>query len=82
MTARDLAMLARHIIREYPDYYPIFSEPEFTWNKIRQRNRNPLLDDGIGVDGLKTGFIKESGYGIVVSAVRNDAAADPRPRRA
>ena len=43
MTARDLAILARHIIRDYPDYYPIFSEPEFTWNKIRQRNRNPLL---------------------------------------
>jgi D-alanyl-D-alanine carboxypeptidase (penicillin-binding protein 5/6) len=71
VTARDLADLARHIIREYPDYYPIFAEPEFTWNDIAQRNRNPLLDDGIGVDGLKTGYIKESGYGIVVSAKRN-----------
>jgi serine-type D-Ala-D-Ala carboxypeptidase (penicillin-binding protein 5/6) len=71
VTARDLAHLARHIIREYPEFYPIFSEPEFTWNNIRQTNRNPLLDDGIGVDGLKTGFIKESGYGIAVSAVRN-----------
>jgi D-alanyl-D-alanine carboxypeptidase (penicillin-binding protein 5/6) len=72
VTARDLANLARHIIREYPDLYPIFAEPEFTWNDISQRNRNPLLDDGIGVDGLKTGFIKESGYGIVVSAKRNE----------
>ncbi len=71
VTARDLAHLARHIIREYPDLYPIFSEPEFTWNDIIQRNRNPLLADGLGVDGLKTGFIKESGYGIVVSALRN-----------
>jgi D-alanyl-D-alanine carboxypeptidase (penicillin-binding protein 5/6) len=71
VTARDLAILARHIIREYPEYYSIFSEPEFTWNNIRQSNRNPLLDDGIGVDGLKTGYIKESGYGITVSAIRN-----------
>jgi D-alanyl-D-alanine carboxypeptidase (penicillin-binding protein 5/6) len=72
VTARDLATLARHIIREYPQYYRIFSEPEYTWNDIQQRNRNPLLDDGIGVDGMKTGFIKESGYGMVVSAKRND----------
>jgi D-alanyl-D-alanine carboxypeptidase (penicillin-binding protein 5/6) len=72
VTARDLATLARHIIREYPDYYPIFAEPEFTWNNIQQRNRNPFLDDNIGVDGMKTGYIKESGYGIVVSAKRNN----------
>jgi D-alanyl-D-alanine carboxypeptidase (penicillin-binding protein 5/6) len=72
VTARDLAILASHIIRDYPDYYPIFSEPEFTWNKIRQSNRNPLLGEGIGIDGLKTGYIKESGYGFVASAVRND----------
>lgn len=72
VTARDLANLARHIITQYPEYYPIFAEEEFTWNDIRQSNRNPLIDDGIGVDGLKTGYIKESGYGIVVSAKRND----------
>jgi D-alanyl-D-alanine carboxypeptidase (penicillin-binding protein 5/6) len=71
VTARDLATLARHIIGTYPEYYGIFSEPEFTWNNIRQTNRNPLIDDSIGVDGLKTGFIKESGYGITVSALRN-----------
>jgi D-alanyl-D-alanine carboxypeptidase (penicillin-binding protein 5/6) len=71
VTARDLATLARHIIQTYPQYYSVFSEPEFTWNNIRQTNRNPLVDDNIGVDGLKTGFIKESGYGITVSALRN-----------
>ena len=72
VTARDLSILAREIISNYPEYYLIFSEPEFTWNKIRQTNRNPLLDDNIGVDGMKTGFIKESGYNIVASALRND----------
>src|SRR4051812_2655238 len=70
-TARALAILARHIIRDYPDYYRIFAEPEFTWNKIRQLNRNPLVAQGIGVDGLKTGYLKESGYGIVASALRD-----------
>jgi D-alanyl-D-alanine carboxypeptidase (penicillin-binding protein 5/6) len=72
VTVRDLATLARHIIHDYPNYYSIFSEPEFTWNKIRQTNRNPMINDGIGVDGLKTGYIKESGYGITASAKRND----------
>jgi D-alanyl-D-alanine carboxypeptidase (penicillin-binding protein 5/6) len=72
VSARDLAILAAHIIRDYPEYYPIFSEPDFTWNKIHQMNRNPLIAQGIGVDGLKTGFIKESGYGMVASALRNN----------
>jgi D-alanyl-D-alanine carboxypeptidase (penicillin-binding protein 5/6) len=67
-TARDLALLARYIIQEFPDFYPIFSEPEFTWNKIRQLNRNSLLETGIGVDGLKTGHTEASGYGEVISA--------------
>lgn len=71
VTMRDLAILARHIIREYPENYGIFGEPEFTWNGIRQSNRNPLLEGNTGVDGLKTGFIKASGYGITASAVRN-----------
>jgi D-alanyl-D-alanine carboxypeptidase (penicillin-binding protein 5/6) len=71
VTARDLGRVARVIIRDYPEFYAIFSEPEFDWNDILQKNRNPLLDDGIGVDGLKTGFIKESGYGITVSALRD-----------
>src|SRR5205809_2956405 len=71
MTARELAKLARHIIETYPDYYKYYSEREFTWNKIRQFNRNPLLMMNIGADGLKTGFTKEAGYGLVGSAVQN-----------
>ena len=67
-TAHDLALLSRYIIKTFPEYYPIFSMPEFTWNKIRQPNRNSLLEVGIGVDGLKTGHTEESGYGEVVSA--------------
>lgn len=66
-TARDLATIARFIIAQFPEYYPIFSETEFTWNKIRQLNRNSLLEVGIGVDGLKTGHTEASGYGEVVS---------------
>lgn len=72
VTARDLARLARHIISEYPDYYKIYSEAEFTWNDITQRNRNPLLSMGIGADGMKTGYTEESGYAIVGSVKRND----------
>ncbi|HKF10947.1 MAG TPA: D-alanyl-D-alanine carboxypeptidase family protein [Xanthobacteraceae bacterium] len=71
MTARELAKLARHIIETYPDYYKYYNEREFTWNKIRQFNRNPLLTMNIGADGLKTGFTKEAGYGLVGSAVQN-----------
>ena len=71
VTARELAKLARHLIKTYPDYYHFFGEREFTWNRIRQTNRNPLLTSTIGADGLKTGFTKEAGYGIVASAVQN-----------
>ena len=71
MTVRELAMLARHIILNYPDYYKVFGEKEFTWNKIRQFNRNPLLNSLDGADGLKTGYTKEGGYGMVGSAVQN-----------
>ncbi len=59
---------AATLIKTFPNYYPIFSESEFTWNKIRQLNRNSLLELGVGVDGLKTGHTEESGYGEVVSA--------------
>jgi D-alanyl-D-alanine carboxypeptidase (penicillin-binding protein 5/6) len=71
MTARELAKLARHIILTYPDYYKLYGEREFTWNKIRQYNRNPLLAMNIGADGLKTGYTKEAGYGLVGSAEQN-----------
>lgn len=71
VTVRELARLARHIIRTYPNFYRIYGEHEFTWNKIRQQNRNPLLTMNIGADGLKTGFTQEGGYGLVGSAVQN-----------
>ncbi len=71
MTARELALLAAHLIREYPEYYHYFGEKEFTWNRVRQLNRNPLLGMDIGADGLKTGETTESGYGLVGSAVQN-----------
>lgn len=67
VTARDLANLARYIIRTYPEYYDLFAEPNFEWNGIKQSNRNSLLDEGIGVDGLKTGHTESAGYGIVAS---------------
>ena len=72
MTVRELAKLARYIILTYPDMYRLFGEKEFTWNKIRQLNRNPLLNSLSGADGLKTGYTKEGGYGMVGSAVQND----------
>ncbi len=71
VTARELGRLAQHIIKTYPEFYPIYGEKEFTWNKIRQQNRNPLLTMNIGADGLKTGFTQDGGYGLVGSAVQN-----------
>ncbi len=72
MTVRDLATLARAIIRRFPDYYRYYSEKEYTYNGIRQFNRNPLLRKGVpGVDGMKTGHTQEAGYGLVASAERD-----------
>ncbi len=71
LTARDMAKLAQHLIDTYPEYYKIYSEREFTWNKIKQQNRNPLLTLDIGADGLKTGYLEESGYALTGSAVQN-----------
>jgi D-alanyl-D-alanine carboxypeptidase (penicillin-binding protein 5/6) len=71
MTVRELAKLARYVIQTYPEFYKLFGEKEFTWNKIRQQNRNPLLNSLEGADGLKTGYTKEGGYGMVGSAVQN-----------
>lgn len=67
VTARDLADLGRYLIREFPDYYHYFSEPEMEWNGIKQPNRNSLVELGIGVDGLKTGHTEAAGYGSVIS---------------
>ena len=71
MTARELATLARYLIEVFPEYYKFYSEQEFTWNDIRQHNRNPLLGSFPGADGIKTGYIREAGYGLVGSAKRN-----------
>ena len=72
VTAREIARLAEHIIKTYPDRYPLYSEREFTWNNIRQQNRNPLLGTYNGADGLKTGYIEEAGFNLVGSAVQNN----------
>jgi D-alanyl-D-alanine carboxypeptidase (penicillin-binding protein 5/6) len=70
VTARELARLSDHLIKTYPELYRIFGQRDFTWNKIKQSNRNPLLAMDIGADGLKTGNIDETGYGMVGSAVQ------------
>jgi len=72
MTARDLAILAKYLIDEYPEYYHYFSDKEFQYRKHLFRNRNPLLGPELGVDGLKTGFLDEAGFGLVASAKRDD----------
>ena len=72
VTARDMAELARHIIQTYPDLYAMFAQRDFTWDKIHQENRNPLLGMGIGADGLKTGETKEAGFNLVGSAVADN----------
>ena len=71
-TARDLATLAGALIRDFPEHYSIYSEREFTYNDIRQYNRNALLGEDPSVDGLKTGYTREAGYCLVASAERND----------
>lgn len=71
-TAYDLAMLAQAIINDYPENYPLYAEKHFTYNNIRQPNRNSLLWRDDSVDGLKTGHTEEAGYCLVASAKRND----------
>ena len=71
-TAHDLAILAIHTIRDYPDHYKYYAEKEFTWHNIHQMNRNPLLFRDLGVDGLKTGHAEEAGYGLIASGLRDN----------
>jgi len=71
-TAHDLAILARRIIKDYPDHYEIYSQKYFTWNGIKQPNRNKLLWRDKDVDGLKTGHTEEAGYCLVASAKKED----------
>jgi serine-type D-Ala-D-Ala carboxypeptidase (penicillin-binding protein 5/6) len=72
MTARELAILARYLIKTYPEYYQYFGMKEFKFGKHTFSNRNPLIFANLGVDGLKTGFIEEAGYGLVASAKHGD----------
>jgi D-alanyl-D-alanine carboxypeptidase (penicillin-binding protein 5/6) len=72
MSPQDLAKLAKLIIHKFPQYYEIFSEKNFKYNKIQQGNRNPLLYKNIGADGLKTGHTEIAGYGLTASAVQGD----------
>jgi D-alanyl-D-alanine carboxypeptidase (penicillin-binding protein 5/6) len=72
VTARDLATLAKRVISDHPAFYHYYAEKEFTWNGIRQGNRNPLLYANIGADGLKTGHTEDAGYGLTASAVQSD----------
>ncbi len=68
MTARDLSILAQHIIKDFPEFYHYYSETDFTYNDIKQGNRNPLLYyPELGVDGMKTGHTDIAGYGVTVS---------------
>ncbi len=71
MTVRDLSILAKHLIADFPEYYHYFAELEYEHNGIKQGNRNPLLYRNIGADGLKTGHLTVSGYGLAASAVRD-----------
>ena len=73
MTPRELALLSSHVIRTYPEFYRWYSEREFQWNVRRpQQNRNPLLRDVPGADGIKTGFTQEAGFSLVGSVLRDD----------
>ena len=72
MSVRDIAHLSMRMIQDFPEYYAIFREKNFTYNKIKQGNRNPLLYRDSGADGLKTGHTEASGYGLAASALRGD----------
>ena len=71
MTVRELSALATYIISTFPEHFKFYSQREFEWNKIKQPNRNPLLIDYPGADGMKTGYTKEAGYGLVGTAERD-----------
>jgi D-alanyl-D-alanine carboxypeptidase (penicillin-binding protein 5/6) len=71
-TARDLALLAKRTIQDFPDYYAYYAEREFQHGAIKQGNRNPLLYRNMGADGLKTGHTKAAGYGLTASAKQGD----------
>ena len=69
-SARDMAIISRRLILDFPQWYTLYSEPEFTYNGIRQPNRNRLLSEFPGADGIKTGYTKEAGYCLAASVQR------------
>ncbi|MBT5559794.1 MAG: D-alanyl-D-alanine carboxypeptidase, partial [Proteobacteria bacterium] len=71
-TAYDLALLSRALIRDFPEFYKWYSEPEYTFNNITQGNRNTLLARDPSVDGIKTGYTEAAGYCLAASSVKND----------
>lgn len=71
-TARDLLKMSLYLIYNYPEFYDYYSMKEFTYNDIKQNNRNPLLYRNLGADGIKTGHTEAAGYGLIGSAVQND----------
>ena len=71
MTVRDVALLSEHLIRDFPEYYNLFSIKDYEFGEINQCNRNPLLYKNLGVDGLKTGHTSEAGYGLAASSIRD-----------
>ena len=71
-SAYDIAIMSRYLIDNYPEYYHFFAETDFEWSNIKQKNRNSLLYKNLGVDGLKTGHLSVSGYGLAASAVMNN----------
>lgn len=70
-TARDLAIIAKYVVSNYPDYYPLYSTKEFCFNGVTKPNKNVLLGKGIGCDGIKTGHTSSGGYGVAVSCLQN-----------
>jgi D-alanyl-D-alanine carboxypeptidase (penicillin-binding protein 5/6) len=70
-TARDIAIVAAHVVRDFPEYYPYYAQRQYTYNKIRQDNRNLLLGRDPSVDGMKTGYTEAAGYCLVASAQRD-----------
>lgn len=71
VTVRDMIILARHIVQEYPDYYALYREPHFTWNNIFQRNKNPLISKEIGVEGFGFGYSEKEGFSMVATIYKN-----------
>ncbi|TCN18864.1 D-alanyl-D-alanine carboxypeptidase family protein [Sinorhizobium americanum] len=72
ITMRELVTLSRHLREAHPEFYRLYAQPEFEWNKILQRNKNPLIAANVGVDGLATGFAEGFGFSLAASMQRGD----------